>query len=227
MARKNLSSGLWAQLSYLYSELTGNYDGAVRFVSGQTDPGINADFDYPLFTVNGDGRLSMDRPHQARVDAFYTSPSGLAVGFGAFWRSGLPVSRYGWYNVFYPDGLHLVPRGKDSAISGGRLPAEYEANLAVAYTFRLGALSITPSLSVFNLLNRQETLLVEERFNPDGTFCEDPTGCTPENTPEYTQRNFERLGPLPYGAPLPQLGWARPIQRQAPREIRASLKISF
>jgi hypothetical protein len=227
MARKTLSSGLWAQFSYLYSELTGNYDGAVRFVSGQTDPGINADFDYPLFTVNADGRLSLDRPHQTRVDAVYNSPFGFSVGFGAFWRSGLPVSRYGWYNVFYPDGLHLVPRGRDSAVSGGRLPAEYEANLAVAYTFALGALSITPSLSIFNLMDRQGVLRAEERFNPDGTFCEDATGCTPENTPEYTERNFERLGPLPYGAPVPQSAWARPTARQEPRYLRASLKISF
>jgi hypothetical protein len=226
-ARKTFSANLWAQFSYLYSTLRGNLDGAVRFASGQTDPGINADFDYAQFVVNADGRLSMDRPHQTRFDAIYSSPSGLSIGVGVFWRSGLPVSRYGWYNVFYPDLLHLVPRGRDSAVSGGRLLAEYEANLAIAYTFRIGAILITPGLSVFNLFDRQGVLQIWESFNPDGTFCENENGCTPANTPEYTQRNFERLGPLAYGAPLPQEAWARPRQREEPRQIRASLKISF
>jgi hypothetical protein len=226
-ARKTLSANLWAQFSYLYSTLRGNLDGAVRFASGQTDPGINADFDYAQFAINADGRLSMDRPHQARFDAVYTAPTGLSIGVGAFWRSGLPVSRYGWYNIFYPDLLHLLPRGRDDAVSGGRLPAQYEANLAIAYRFQMGALSVTPSLSFFNLLDRQGVTQIVESFNPDGTFCENEDGCTPANTPEYSQRNFERLGPLAYGAPLPQAAWARPRERQEPRQVRASVKISF
>jgi hypothetical protein len=97
----------------------------------------------------------------------------------------------------------------------------------VAYTFLLGAFSVTPSLSVFNLLDRQGVLRVEESFNPEGTFCEEEAGCTPANTPEYTERNFERLGPISYGDPLPQQAWARPKERQEPRQIRASVKISF
>jgi hypothetical protein len=226
-ARKSFSQNLWAQFSYLYSTLRGNYDGAVRVASGQTDPGINADYDYPAFSVNADGRLFLDRPHQLRMDAVYTAPFGLSVGLGAFYRSGAPVSRYGWYNVFYPDLLHLVTRGKDSAVSDGRLPAEFEANLSLGYTFNIGPVSITPALYVFNLLDRQGVLQIDEDFNPDGTFCEVASGCTPSNTPEYTQRNFDRLGTLHFGDPLPQEDWARPQLRQDPRQIRAALKISF
>ncbi len=226
-ARKTFTQNLWAQFSYIYSELKGNYDGAVRVASGQTDPGINADFDYPLFSRNANGRLYLDRPHQARLDAVYTAPFGLSVGLGAYYRSGPPVSRYGWYNVFYPDLLHLVTRGDDQTVSGGRLVSQYEANLSVGYTFNAGPVSITPAIYIFNLLNRQGVTDVVESFNPDGTFCLETAGCTPANTPEYTQRNFERLGTLAYGDPLPQVNWARPSGRQDPRQIRAALKISF
>lgn len=240
-ARKTFSQNLWAQASYVYSQLKGNYDGAVRVASGQTDPGINADYDYYLFSRNANGRLYLDRPHQARLDAVYTAPFGLNVGIGAYYRSGPPVSRYGWYNVFYPDLLHLVQRGNDTAVSNGRLTGQYEANLSIGYTFNVGPVSITPAIYVFNLLNRQGVQDVVEEFNPDGTFCNLPgqVACTPGsiaaanaadptlNHPGYTQRNFDRLGPIAYGQPLPDADWARPTGRQDPRQIKAAVKISF
>jgi hypothetical protein len=92
---------------------------------------------------------------------------------------------------------------------------------------------------VFNLLDRQGVLQIEEDFNPDNSFCELQEGCTPSSIaaanaadseldhPNYSERNFERLGTLPFGAPLPQDNWARPQLRQDPRSIRAALKISF
>ena len=46
MVRKQFTNEIWAQLSYLGSSLTGNYSGAMRQSDGQTDPGINSDFDY-------------------------------------------------------------------------------------------------------------------------------------------------------------------------------------
>jgi hypothetical protein len=231
-ARKTFSQNLWAQASYIYSKLSGNYDGAVRVASGQTDPGINADYDYFLFSRNANGRLYLDRPHQFRMDAAYTAPFGLNVGLGAYYRSGPPVSRYGWYNVFYPDLLHLVQRGNDKTVSNGRLTGQYEANLSVGYTFNVGPVSITPALYVFNLLDRQGVTDINEDFNGNGTFCTDAAGCGLNINPEtgepwMTQRNFDRLGTVARGQPLPNEEWARPTARQEPRQIRAALKISF
>jgi len=40
---------------------------------------------------------------QARVDAVYNAPFGLSMGAGFYVRSGHPVSRFGWFNDFYPD----------------------------------------------------------------------------------------------------------------------------
>jgi hypothetical protein len=156
----------------------------------------------------------------------------LNVGLGAYYRSGPPVSRYGWYNVFYPDLLHLVPRGSDKSVSNGRLTGQYEANISLGWTFNMGPVSITPQLYVFNLLDRQGVTDVLEDFNTDGTFCLDTAGCglnVNEETgqPWLTQRNFDRLGTVAYGQPIPQEDWAKPSGRQDPRQIRAALKISF
>ena len=77
---------LWVQASYLYSHLYGNYDGSASIGEfmypggGQTDPGINADFDYPLFLKNAYGNLSLDRRHSLRVDGAYTFPWGSPSG---------------------------------------------------------------------------------------------------------------------------------------------------
>ena len=150
IARKQFSNTFWAQASYLYSSLRGNYSGAIREASGQTDPGINADYDYNQFLINAYGRLQLDRPHQVRIDAVYNAPFGLAVGFQGYVRSGQPKNNLGYYNSFYPDLLYLSQRGY-----AGREPTEYEANLSLGYNLVIGPVTITPQLYVFNVLNRQ------------------------------------------------------------------------
>ena len=102
VARKQFSNQLWAQASFLYSSLKGNYSGAIREASGQTDPGINADYDYYQFTFNDYGNLELDRPVQARIDAVYNAPFGLSVGGQFYVRSGLPVSRLGLLQRLLP-----------------------------------------------------------------------------------------------------------------------------
>ena len=92
MARKQFTNALWAQASFLYSSLKGNYSGAIREATGQTDPGINADFDYYQFSFNDYGNLELDRPVQARIDAVYNAPFGLSTGAQFYVRSGLPIS---------------------------------------------------------------------------------------------------------------------------------------
>ena len=84
----------------IYSSLRGNYDGGVRALDGQTDPGVNFDFDYPQMYVNGYGRLSLDRPHSFRFDGTWTAPFGLFAGLQFFVQSGAPTDRIGYLNSF-------------------------------------------------------------------------------------------------------------------------------
>ena len=90
IARKQFTNAIWAQASFLYSSLKGNYSGAIRQATGQTDPGINADYDYYQFTFNDYGNLELDRPVQARIDAVYNAPFGLSAGAQFYVRCGLP-----------------------------------------------------------------------------------------------------------------------------------------
>ncbi|MFT3913840.1 MAG: carboxypeptidase regulatory-like domain-containing protein [Anaeromyxobacteraceae bacterium] len=60
---KNFSQNWLAQASYTYSSLTGNVAGVFDPVTGQLDPGINAEYDLATLMANKTGRLPGDRPH--------------------------------------------------------------------------------------------------------------------------------------------------------------------
>ncbi len=222
-ARKAFSQSLWMQASYLYSTLRGNYSGAIRTESGQTDPGINADFDYNQFLRNAYGNLELDRPHQFRLDGVYTAPFGVAVGFQAYARSGVPTSRLGYFNQFYTTELFLDPRG-----TNGRTPTEYEANLSLAYNINIGKVTVTPQLYVFNVLNRQTVTGVDQTFNPSGSFV------TRTASPFYGQAGVEpgTAGPdrtlCTSTTPCTDNpDYRKATARVSPRLFRVALKLSF
>src|SRR5262249_55881891 len=163
VAKKQVGRSLWTQVSYIWSQLHGNYDGAARQSNGgQTDPGINADFDYAALLHNADGKLFLDRPHSFRLDAAYTTPFGLTAGLTGFVRSGAPKDKVGFFNSQYATELLLVPRG-----SYGRLPADYEVNASLGYTVKVSPVDITLFAQAFNLLNRQTVLQVDNEYTQD------------------------------------------------------------
>ena len=138
------------RLSYLYSSLRGNYSGAIREASGQTDPGINADFDYYQFADNAYGNLELDRPHPGPLDAVYNAPFGLSVGLQFYVRSGLPTSRLRLLQHLLP-GPALPRHARHPAVVADRLRAEPVARLQP----QRRPVTITPQFYLFNLLNRQ------------------------------------------------------------------------
>jgi outer membrane receptor protein involved in Fe transport len=173
-ARKTVGTWLWLQASYVYSSVRGNYDGAVHESTGQTDPGLNEDFDYPATYANAYGRLFLDRPHQFRLDAAYTAPFGLTAGLQFYVRSGVPLDqlRSDWPD-YLGSNLYMVPRG-----SAGRTPTEYEANLSFGYNIVIAPVTLVPQVFIYNLLNRQsetyqniQYIIAAEgdpnQFNPD------------------------------------------------------------
>jgi outer membrane receptor protein involved in Fe transport len=226
-ARKQLSNALWAQASFLYSSLRGNYSGAIKESTGQTDPGINADFDYYQLTQNTYGNLDLDRPVQARLDAAYTAPFGLAAGFQFYVRSGTPISRNGFFNQFYPGELFLDPRGTVYGVET-RTPTDYEMNLSVGYDAKVGPVTVTPMLYVFNVLNRQTPTAYDQVFNPNGSFVTNPA------SPFYGQAGVEPGTAGPDGTVCngakpctDNINYGKVTARTSPRLIRLAIKVTF
>ncbi|MFY9551531.1 MAG: hypothetical protein WAU32_10300, partial [Thermoanaerobaculia bacterium] len=224
VARKQFSNTLWAQASFLYSSLRGNYSGAIREASGQTDPGINADYDYYQFTNNGYGKLELDRPVQARLDAVYNSPIGVSAGAQFYVRSGLPMTRLGFFNNFYPDLLYLEQRG-----TFGRTPTDYDLNLSLGYNLNVGPVTITPQVYLLNALNRQTVTGYDTNFNTAGNFVTDPS------SPFYGQAGVKPGDHIGEGGPICQSStpcsdnpdFLKAFTRNNPRLLRVALKVTF
>jgi Carboxypeptidase regulatory-like domain/TonB-dependent Receptor Plug Domain len=203
LARKSFTDKLWLQASYVYSSLRGNYDGEVREGRGQTDPGINADFDYYEFFHNSYGRLFLDRPHNLRVDLSYTTPWKLFVGFQGFIQSGAPLNKQGYFNSGYGAEVQLVQKGY-----AGRLPTTWESNLSLGYPITFGPVTVTAQLYAFNIFNNQIRTLTDVRYSTSPPAGYPDTLYDPNQ--QQTNPNYGRV-----------------TQRQDPRLFRGALKISF
>jgi hypothetical protein len=155
VARKLLDRNWALTASYVWSRLHGNYSGLSESdENGRTDPNIGGTFDSPLALFGEDGRalygrLATDRPHQAKGQFVYVSPSGFSVGLFQSVSSGLPVSRFvaargGVMPVFY------AGRGSD-----GRTPSLSQTDLNVQYVVALsGRRRLAVALNVLNVFNQ-------------------------------------------------------------------------
>ncbi len=164
-ARKRFTAGWQIYASYLWSELEGNYDGVFQASTGQLDPNINSAFDYADFFLNADGKLSNDREHSVKINGSYTfqdgAVDGLTLGTSAYWRSGTPLTAYGYSFGYSNWEYYLTPRG-----SLGRNPDDYEINLHVDYPFKFSnGREISLIVDVFNVLNRQALTNYDQRYN--------------------------------------------------------------
>lgn len=165
-ATKRFSNNYQFFASYVWSRLTGNYDGTFQASTGQLDPNINSAYDYADFEVNnaGGGLLSNDRTHMLKFYGSYTIPTGVAhgleLGLATHYYSGTPLTAMGYASSYRNWEYYLTPRG-----AMGRGPADYEADVKVAYPIQVGAGHITAALDVFNILNRQAKTALDQRYN--------------------------------------------------------------
>jgi hypothetical protein len=187
------------QLSYLWSHLRGNYEGAFQGIggadgTGQLDPNINAAFDLPEFLVNSTGDLSGDRRHQFKANGYYEWDFGLSLGATFEYQTGTPISRLGYHNGYGRYELFLLPRGTD-----GRTPDSNHLDLNLAYTLKLAAKQRLRFMADFtNLLNSQTTTIADQRYNFD------------QNDVGQTNANYK--GPFAF---------------QAPRSVRLGVRYTF
>ena len=184
-ATKAFSNNWQAMASYVYSRLEGNYDGEYApFTNVGADPNISAAYDYYEFFTNGtdltkitnNGPLSNDRRHQFKASGIYNTPWKLSIGVSAYWRSGTPVTRYGYSSAYRRYEFFLTSRGAE-----GRTPSNYDADVHLGYPIAFGGSHLNILLDVFNLLNTQRAVLLDQRYD----FQEgDSTLTTPAN-PNY------------------------------------------
>jgi len=204
-ANKRFSNHWQALASYVYSKLDGNFDGLYSpFTNVGADPNISAAYDYYDFFTNGSnlskitnkGPLSNDHRHQFKLSGIYQSPWKLSIGLTTYYRSGTPLTRYGYSDIYGRYEFFLTERGAE-----GRTPDDYDADLHFGYPLTVGPATVNLLLDVFNLLNTQRPILLDERW---GFQEADNSSPTPVN-PDYL----------------------KPILRTLPRSLRLGVRVSF
>jgi len=202
---KRLSNNWQALASYVYSKIDGNFDGLYApFTNVGADPNISAAYDYYDFFTNGSdlsritnkGPLSNDRRHQFKVSGIYFTPFNLSIGLSAYYRTGTPLTRYGYSDIYARYEFFLTDRGAE-----GRTPDDYEADLHLGYPISVGAAKINLLVDVFNLLNAQRPVLLDERWD----FQESDNASPTPTNPSYL----------------------KPVLRTPPRSYRLGVRVSF
>jgi hypothetical protein len=204
-ATKRFSHNWQALASYIYSKLDGNFDGLYSpFTNIGPDPNITAAYDYYDFFTNGSdlsritnqGPLSNDRRHQFKLSGIYQTPWKLSLGLSTYYRTGTPLTRYGYSDIYGRYEFFLSRRGAE-----GRTPDLYEADLHLGYPLTVGPATVNLLFDVFNLLDAQRPILLDERWD----FQEaDNSSPTPTN-PSYK----------------------KPSLRTLPRSLRVGVRVSF
>jgi hypothetical protein len=206
--QKRLSRNWQGLASYVYSKLDGNFDGLYApFTNIGPDPNITAAYDYYDFFTNGSdlsritntGPLSNDRRHQFKVSGVWYSPWKLAVGASAYYRTGTPVTRYGYSDIYGRYEFFLTERGAE-----GRTPDNYEADLHLGYPLEVGPATFNFLVDVFNILNAQKAILVDQRWG----FEEADNAVTDPDPP-------------------PNPGYKKPVLRTPPTSFRLGVRVSF
>jgi len=203
-ATKRYSNHWQAIASYVFSKLDGNFDGEYApFTNLGADPNISAAYDYYDFFTNGSdlskitnsGPLSNDRRHQFKVSGVYDTPWKLSIGASAYWRSGTPLTRYGYSDAYSRWEFFLTKRGSE-----GRTPSNYEADVHLGYPIDAGPAKVMLVLDVFNLLNAQRPVLLDQRW----AFREEDNSRT-----------------------TARADYLAPVLRTSPTSARFGVKVSF
>jgi hypothetical protein len=204
-ATKRFSNNWQAIASYLYSRLDGNFDGEYApFTNVGADPNITAAYDYYDFFTNGSdltkitnsGPLSNDRRHQLKVSGVYNTPWKLELGASAYWRSGTPITRYGYSDAYGRYEFFLSKRGAE-----GRTPSNYDVDVHLGYPLTLHGTDIRFLVDIFNVLDTQRAILVDQRYG-----FQESDNALPSS---------------------PNPGYGKPVLRTPPTSVRFGLRVTF
>jgi outer membrane receptor protein involved in Fe transport len=180
-ATKRFTNNYQFIASYVYSSLTGNYEGLFRNDNGQSDPNITSLFDLVSLLQNLYGRLPNDRPHQFKLDASYRTPFKLLIGGSFRAQSGIPFNAliphavYGNNEGFgVPRGTAIVPTvtatqpgfpNEVDSIGSTRTPTTMNLDLNAYYPIHLGEnRELRFQADWFNVFNSQRAIRLDETF---------------------------------------------------------------
>lgn len=184
----------WQMLgSYTWSQLWGNYEGYFRRDNGQSDPFITSAFDWPYLLdpeiwghSSDSGPLPSDRTHVFNLFSSYRLRNGLDMGMSLRVQSGIPITKLG-YNWVYASESEILLEERGGS---GRTPTTRSLGVHFSYPIKLaqsasslGLKAVELSFDVFNLLDEQQTIYVDEMAEVGGSvqgMPYSPEGPCPE-----------------------------------------------
>jgi hypothetical protein len=176
----------WAfNASYTLAYGKGNAEGPVNSDTDFADTGRTENFDDPWVNLGGDGYLPNDRRHQFKFRGTYAFNENWQIGATLNAQSGRPVNAFGVGNPFDGTNYHsnyicvanctsenpservyeLSPRG-----AGGRLPWTYDVGANLTYLQSFGDTNLRVKFAVFNLLNQERVIEVDDELESDIGF---------------------------------------------------------
>ena len=180
-ATKRFTNNYQFIASYVYSSLTGNYEGLFRNDNGQSDPNITSLFDLVSLLNGTYGHLPNDRPHQFKFDGSYRTPWKVLIGASFRAQSGIPFNRliphpvYGNNEGFgLPRGTAIVPAvtatqagfpNVVNSIGSNHTPTTFNLDMNAYYPVKFGEKKeLRFEATVFNVFNNQRAIRLDETF---------------------------------------------------------------
>jgi outer membrane receptor protein involved in Fe transport len=197
-ATKRFTNNWQLIASYVFSSLTGNYEGLFRNDNGQSDPNITSLFDLVSLLKNSYGRLPNDRPHQLKFDGSYRFPFKMLLGASFRAQSGIPFNQLTPHVVYGNNEGFGVPRGTAivplvtatqagfpnvvDSIGSNRTPTTWNLDLNAYYPIKMGERrELRLQADWFNVFNNQRAIRLDETF----TINSGVTGVPPVANPFY------------------------------------------
>jgi outer membrane receptor protein involved in Fe transport len=197
-ATKRFTNNYQFITSYVYSSLTGNYEGLFRNDNGQSDPNITSLFDLQSLLDNSYGRLPNDRPHQFKFNGSYRTPFKLLISGNFYIQSGTPFNQLTPHPVYGNNEGFGVQRGTATvptvtavvpgfpnvveSIGTHRTPTTMNLDVGVYYPIKIGeGKELRLSGDWFNVFNSQRAVTLDQTFSINSGV----TGVAPVPNPFY------------------------------------------